>query len=131
MASDDRDNRPQADALARTEAGATETVGAADLPRGARLGRHVILGRLGGGGMGVVYVAHDPELDRKLAIKLVRPDATGSAGSDETARLLGARQGHRFPRRRQPEPLPGLSPGRHGHSDRREGRLDLQSSLLP
>jgi hypothetical protein len=44
------------------------------LPRGAKLGRYVIIGGLGAGGMGVVYAAYDPELDRKIALKLLRPD---------------------------------------------------------
>ncbi len=56
------------------------------MPRGASLGRYLVLGRLGGGGMGVVYAAHDPELDRKVAIKLVRHDAFAS--SEGRARLL-------------------------------------------
>lgn len=38
----------------------------------ARFGRYVILGQIGEGGMGLVYAAYDPELDRKIAIKLVR-----------------------------------------------------------
>src|SRR5260370_32618777 len=40
---------------------------------GSTLGRYLLLDRLGKGGMGVVYTAYDPELDRKIAIKLVQP----------------------------------------------------------
>jgi eukaryotic-like serine/threonine-protein kinase len=50
---------------------------------GERVGRHVVLERIGGGGMGVVYSAYDPKLDRRVALKLLRPDATGSAEAQE------------------------------------------------
>jgi tetratricopeptide (TPR) repeat protein/tRNA A-37 threonylcarbamoyl transferase component Bud32 len=40
--------------------------------RGAQLGRHVVLEPLGSGAMGVVYAAYDPELDRRIAVKLLR-----------------------------------------------------------
>jgi tetratricopeptide (TPR) repeat protein/tRNA A-37 threonylcarbamoyl transferase component Bud32 len=46
------------------------------LGRGTEIGRFVVLGLIGRGAMGEVYVAHDPELDRKIAIKLLRAEAT-------------------------------------------------------
>jgi len=47
--------------------------GGARLPRGATLSRYVVLERIGHGAMGVVYAAYDPELDRQVALKLLRP----------------------------------------------------------
>ena len=54
------------------------------LERGTLVGRYVIVDRLGEGGMGVVYSAFDPELDRKIAIKLLqaRP-SSGSSGGEQ------------------------------------------------
>jgi len=46
------------------------------LARGATLGRYVVLDRIGRGGMGAVYAAYDPELDRKVALKMVQPRRT-------------------------------------------------------
>jgi tetratricopeptide (TPR) repeat protein len=42
------------------------------LPPNEVLGRYVVLYRLGTGGMGIVYAAYDPKLDRKVALKLLR-----------------------------------------------------------
>ena len=50
---------------------ATELQRAAGLPTGTRVGRYVLLERVGEGASGVVYGAHDPELDRKIAIKVL------------------------------------------------------------
>jgi serine/threonine protein kinase/tetratricopeptide (TPR) repeat protein len=59
------------------------------LARGATIGRYIVVGLLGRGGMGDVYAAYDPELDRKVAVKLVRthPDKRMSA-TDGRSRLL-------------------------------------------
>jgi hypothetical protein len=58
---------------------------AAPLPE--RIGPYVLLGRLGSGGMGAVYTAYHPELDRKVALKLLLPELQ----SDETADSAQAR----------------------------------------
>ncbi len=44
----------------------------------AELGRFLVLWQVGAGGMGIVYVAYDPELDRKVAVKLLHPNISGS-----------------------------------------------------
>ena len=65
------------------------------LPRpGELVGRYTIRRAIGAGGMGVVYEAHDAVLDRRVAIKLVRPDASDPRGLLVEARAL-ARLSHR------------------------------------
>src|SRR5215468_304512 len=75
-------------ALARCDTPATVSltqvprVGGAHSP-GTCVGRYLIEREIGAGGMGVVYAARDPELDRVVALKLVR----GDNGTTMPARL--------------------------------------------
>jgi serine/threonine protein kinase len=56
-----------------------------------RIGRYVVLRRLGAGAMGMVVTAYDPELDRQVAIKLIHPRV--AAREDARARLLREAKG--------------------------------------
>ena len=49
----------------------------AALSPGTRLGRYKIISRIGKGGMGEVYKAHDPMLDRTVALKILPADLVG------------------------------------------------------
>ena len=55
-----------------------------------KIGRYEVHERLGAGAMGLVYRGVDPELGRRVAIKLVRPELRGSvdlnAGQDRLLR---------------------------------------------
>jgi eukaryotic-like serine/threonine-protein kinase len=56
---------------------APERHDSAPLPRGEALGRYLVLDRIGMGGMGEVYAAFDPELDRRVALKLLLENPAG------------------------------------------------------
>ncbi len=58
---------------------------------GQRCGRYMLLRRLGQGGGGTVYDAYDPDLDRRVAIKLITPPHPQATDVIlEEARALGA-----------------------------------------
>lgn len=66
------------------------------LGRGATIGRYLVVESIASGGMGSVYQCYDPELDRGVAIKLLRSlgrDGAGSARMLREARTL-ARLSH-------------------------------------
>jgi serine/threonine protein kinase len=57
-----------------------------EVERGTSIGRYVALARLGSGGMGVVWAAWDPELDREIAIKLLGRRLAGPKARDRLLR---------------------------------------------
>ncbi len=62
------------------------------LPNGARLGRYIVRGAIGSGGMGVVLEAHDPKLDRRVALKIVRRLRDEASWVRAKARVLAEAQ---------------------------------------
>ena len=77
------------------------------LAAGTRLGRYEIMRELGAGGMGVVYLARDPELDRDVAIKLLR----GFGG--EAARVRLRREAQAMARLAHPNVVAVFDVGEH------------------
>ena len=62
---------------------------------GRTLGQYAVLEKLGEGGMGEVYRAHDSELGREVALKVLSPSVSGNPDSvsrfEREARLAAAR----------------------------------------
>ncbi len=70
-----------------------------ELSAPVRIGRFTVMEQLGSGGMGVVYLARDDQLDRKVAIKLLRSD---HESSDELARARLLREARAMARLSHP-----------------------------
>lgn len=82
----------------------TALAGRRSLPRaGERFGRFTVLAYLGRGGMGIVFSAYDPDLDRRVAVKLVRASADPAKTSAERERLM--REARAMARLRHPNVL--------------------------
>ena len=78
--------------LSTIPAGASHRSGASSVNAvavGDAIGRFVVLRRLGEGAMGVVYAGYDVELDRKVALKVIRTEVLSETVRE---RLLRAAQ---------------------------------------
>jgi tRNA A-37 threonylcarbamoyl transferase component Bud32 len=87
------------------------------LLRGSTVGRYLVVERIGAGAMGVVYAAYDPELDRRIALKLLRPregsETATAAHARRQARLV--RESKAIARVSHPNVVGIFDVGVHGH----------------
>ncbi|HEY4117040.1 MAG TPA: serine/threonine-protein kinase, partial [Byssovorax sp.] len=83
IGSDDEDTRDDETAVEPPRGERSRAAETAELSRGSVVGRYVVLDKLGSGGMGVVYAAYDPELDRRVAVKLMQANRDGSTPGTE------------------------------------------------
>src|SRR5262245_8675693 len=82
-----------------TEPTASDRASTRLLRPGDAIGRYRVVDLLGAGAMGVVYAAHDPELDRRVAVKLLHPEL---ATDPATAREHLLREAQAMARLRHP-----------------------------
>jgi tetratricopeptide (TPR) repeat protein/predicted Ser/Thr protein kinase len=89
---------------------------------GESVGRYIVLHRIGAGGMGVVYAAYDPKLDRKVAIKVMHGRRGGRDGTRGQERL--AREAKTLARLNHPNVVTINDVGMH------EGRVFLAMDII-
>ncbi|MEM6988995.1 MAG: serine/threonine-protein kinase [Myxococcota bacterium] len=94
--------------LARIEAAARGRLFGGD-SKPPQIGRFEVIERLGSGGMGVVYAARDPDLDRTVAVKVVRGPKVSSQ-----ARSRVLREAQAIARIQHPNVIHVYETGTHG-----------------
>jgi len=91
------DEGPNARTLIDSMTDGGDAIDSFRLDRGTAVDRYVILRELGVGGMGVVYAAYDPGLDRKVALKLLHARTEGRRAQDRLVQEAQAIAGLRHP----------------------------------
>ncbi len=99
------------DALDKTATSGQASASAQEPVTGGQLGKYKLLRMIGSGGMGNVWAAHDPDLDREIAIKLLR----GGGGEQMRTRLL--REARAMARLKHPNVLTVYEVGTVGDRD--------------
>lgn len=97
-----------AGSAASTAGAGSAAAEAADVPR--QVGRYQVRARVGAGAFGAVYRAHDPQLDREVALKVPHPGALADPKAVE--RFL--REARAAARLRHPSVVPLYDAGRDG-----------------
>ncbi|MGC4122141.1 MAG: serine/threonine-protein kinase [Myxococcales bacterium] len=101
---------PARTSLADTAVSGERASAAPGLARGTAVGRYLVLELVGEGGMGAVYAAYDPELNRKVALKLLKVDSAGA----EVARARLLREAQAMARLNHPNAVTVYDAGFYG-----------------
>jgi len=85
-------------------------------PAGTKVGRYLILERVGQGGMGVVYAAFDPELNRRIALKILHTNRRGTQRAAGPARTRLQREAQAMARVSHPNVISVFDVGMLGEA---------------
>jgi tetratricopeptide (TPR) repeat protein len=85
-------------------------------PPGTRISRYVVLDKIGEGGMGVVLAAFDPELGRRIALKILLPRRRAKGGGRVPAAARLMREAQAIARLSHPNVVNVYDVGRDGDS---------------
>jgi serine/threonine protein kinase len=107
------DSRTEPGTTQQTDPSLPDRAAASEPGKGDTIGRFVVLEELGRGGMGLVVAAWDPELDRKVALKLLRPELTPADGGTE-ARARLKREAQAMAKLRHPNVVAVYEVGEYG-----------------